>query len=188
MKSPNGLSGEQGFLLTTVEDVVNWGFTRSTWPVTFGLACCSIEMMAFGTPRYDSARFGMEVFRASPRQSDLMIINGRVSHKMAPVVRRTYDQMADPKWVISMGACASSGGVFNNYAILQGADHIVPIDIYLPGCPPRPDALIYAVLELRKQIQSMHHLTKGGREKVARAVEEAALKATPLAQMKGLLA
>ena len=188
MKSPNGLNGEQGFLLTTVEDIVNWSFTRSTWPVTFGLACCSIEMMAFGTPRYDSARFGMEVFRASPRQADLLIVNGRVSQKMAPVVRRTYDQMADPKWVISMGACASSGGVFNNYAILQGCDHIVPVDIYLPGCPPRPDALIYSVLELRKQIQAGHHLTKAGRAAAARAAEEAALKATPTFEMKGLLA
>ncbi|MBP3222635.1 MAG: NADH-quinone oxidoreductase subunit B [Actinomycetaceae bacterium] len=189
MKSPNNLSSDQGFILTTVEDLVNWSFTRSTWPVTMGLACCSIEMMAFGgAPRFDSARFGMEVFRASPRQADLMLVNGRINQKMAPVVRDIYDQMADPKWVISMGACACSGGLFNNYAVVQGSDHVVPVDIYLPGCPPRPDALIYAVLELRKRIQADHHLTKAGREAAIRAAEEAALKATPTFEMKGLLA
>ncbi|MBE6483421.1 MAG: NADH-quinone oxidoreductase subunit B [Actinomycetaceae bacterium] len=180
--------GSQGVFLTTVESVVNWSITSSEWPVTMGLACCAIEMMAFGTPRFDASRFGMEVFRASPRQSDLMIVSGRVSQKMAPVVRDVYDKMADPKWVISMGACATSGGVFNNYAVVQGCDHIVPVDIYLPGCPPRPEMLIYAVLELRKQVKAQHHITKKGRLAAARAAEEAALAATPLLDMKGLLA
>ncbi|WP_182049493.1 NADH-quinone oxidoreductase subunit B [Changpingibacter yushuensis] len=180
--------GSSGILMTTIEDVANWSMTRSEWPVTMGLACCAIEMMAFGTPRFDSSRFGMEVFRASPRQSDLMLISGRVSQKMAPVVRDIYDQMADPKWVISMGVCASSGGMFNNYAVVQGADHIVPVDIYLPGCPPRPEMLINAVLELRKQVQSTYKITKKRRAAVARAAEAAALEATPILEMKGLLA
>ncbi|MFT0847440.1 NADH-quinone oxidoreductase subunit B family protein [Actinomycetaceae bacterium L2_0104] len=180
--------GSQGFFLTSVESVVNWSLTNSEWPVTMGLACCAIEMMAFGTPRFDSSRFGMEVFRASPRQADMLIISGRVSQKMAPVVRDMYDQMADPKWVISMGVCASSGGMFNNYAIVQGADHIVPVDIYLPGCPPRPEMLIYSILELRKQVKATHKLTKKARVAAARAAEEAALSATPIHEMKGLLA
>jgi NADH-quinone oxidoreductase subunit B len=124
-----------GFLLTTVENLAGYFRKASLWPVTFGLACCAIEMMATGTPRFDISRFGMEVFRASPRQADLMIVAGRVSQKMAPVVRQVYDQMAEPKWVLAMGVCASSGGMFNNYAIVQGVDHIVPVDIYLPGCP-----------------------------------------------------
>ncbi|MCF2705996.1 NADH-quinone oxidoreductase subunit B [Arcanobacterium haemolyticum] len=181
-------NGGQNFLLTSIEQVANWGVTRSQWPVTMGLACCAIEMMAFGTPRFDSSRFGMEVFRASPRQSDLMLISGRVSQKMAPVVRDIYDQMADPKWVISMGVCASTGGMFNNYAVVQGADHIVPVDLYLPGCPPRPEMLINAVLELRKQVQGSHKITKKRRLEAARAAERAALEATPIHEMKGLLA
>jgi len=145
-KLPNGI------LLTTVEKLVNWTRKSSFWPATFGLACCAIEMMATGAARYDLARFGMEVFRASPRQADLMIVAGRVSQKMAPVLRQIYDQMPEPKWVLSMGVCASSGGMFNNYAIVQGVDHIVPVDMYLPGCPPRPEMLIDAILRLHEKI------------------------------------
>src|ERR671917_591853 len=126
-----------GILLTSVEKLVNWTRKSSLWPATFGLACCAIEMMATGAGRYDLARFGMEVFRASPRQADLMIVAGRVSQKMAPVLRQIYDQMPEPRWVLAMGVCASSGGMFNNYAIVQGVDHIVPVDMYLPGCPTR---------------------------------------------------
>ncbi len=141
-----------GILLTSVEALVNWSRKSSLWPATFGLACCAIEMMTSGAPRYDLARFGMEVFRASPRQADLMIVAGRVSQKMAPVLRQIYDQMPEPKWVLSMGVCASSGGMFNNYAIVQGVDHIVPVDMYLPGCPPRPEMLIDAILKLHEKI------------------------------------
>ena len=143
-----------GVLLTTVEKLVNWSRKSSFWPATFGLACCAIEMMATGAARYDLARFGMEVFRASPRQADLMIVAGRVSQKMAPVLRQIYDQMPEPKWVLSMGVCASSGGMFNNYAIVQGVDHIVPVDMYLPGCPPRPEMLIDAILRLHEKIMA----------------------------------
>ena len=177
-------AGSQGVFLTSVEAVANWAVTNSQWPVTMGLACCAIEMMSFGTPRFDAARFGMEVFRASPRQADLMIVSGRVSHKMAPVVRDIYDKMTDPKWVVSMGVCASSGGMFNNYAIVQGCDHIVPVDVYLPGCPPRPEMLI----ELREQVKRNRKLTKGAREAAARAAEKAALAAPDIHAMKGLLA
>jgi NADH-quinone oxidoreductase subunit B len=174
-----------GFMLTSVEMLAGYMRKSSFWPATFGLACCAIEMMTTGAPRYDLARFGMEVFRASPRQADLMIVAGRVSQKMAPVVRQVYDQMVEPKWVLSMGVCASSGGMFNNYAIVQGVDHIVPVDIYLPGCPPRPEMLINAILELHKQIQ---HMPLGvNRENAAKAAEAAALAATPTSQMKGLL-
>ena len=141
-------------LLTTVEKLVNWTRKSSFWPATFGLACCAIEMMATGAARYDLARFGMEVFRASPRQADLMIVAGRVSQKMAPVLRQIYDQMPEPKWVLSMGVCASSGGMFNNYAIVQGVDHVVPVDMYLPGCPPRPEMLIDAVLKLHEKVMA----------------------------------
>jgi NADH-quinone oxidoreductase subunit B len=141
-------------LLTTVEKLVNWTRKASFWPATFGLACCAIEMMSAGGPRYDLGRFGMEVFRASPRQADLMIVAGRVSQKMAPVLRQIYDQMPEPKWVLSMGVCASSGGMFNNYAIVQGVDHIVPVDMYLPGCPPRPEMLIDAILKLHEKIMA----------------------------------
>ena len=175
-----------GFLLTTIENAAGLMRKTSVWPATFGLACCAIEMMAVGTPDYDIARFCMERFAATPRQADLMIVAGRVSQKMAPVVRQVYDQMANPKWVLSMGVCASSGGMFNNYAIVQGVDHIIPVDIYLPGCPPRPQMLINAILELHEQIRR----TPLGvnREAAARAAEEAALIATPTHQMKGLLA
>jgi NADH-quinone oxidoreductase subunit B len=142
-----------GILLTSVEKLVNWTRKSSLWPATFGLACCAIEMMSTGAPRYDLGRFGMEVFRASPRQADLMIVAGRVSQKMAPVLRQIYDQMMAPKWVLSMGVCATSGGMFNNYAIVQGVDHVVPVDMYLPGCPPRPEMLLDSILRLREKIQ-----------------------------------
>ena len=136
-----------------LEKVVNWARKNSVWPATFGLACCAIEMMMTVAPRHDLARFGMEAFRASPRQADLMIVAGRVSQKMAPVLRQIYDQMPEPKWVISMGACASCGGMFNNYAILQGVDQIVPVDIYVPGCPPTPEILMSGIFQLHRQIQ-----------------------------------
>ena len=139
-------------VLTNVEKVVQWARRSAIWPVTFGLACCAIEMMAMSCGRYDIARFGAEVFRGSPRQSDLMIIAGRLSRKMAPVLRRIYDQMPEPKWVISMGACATSGGVFDNYAIVQGVDKVVPVDVYIPGCPPRPEMLIHAVMMLQEKV------------------------------------
>ena len=142
-----------GILLTSVEGLVNWARKTSMWPATFGLACCAIEMMTSGGPKYDLARFGMEVFRASPRQADLMIVAGRVSQKMAPVLRQIYDQMTNPKWVLSMGVCATSGGMFNNYAIVQGVDHIVPVDMYLPGCPPRPEMLLDSILRLHEKVQ-----------------------------------
>jgi NADH-quinone oxidoreductase subunit B len=139
-------------LTTTVDRALSWARSSSIWPATFGLACCAIEMMHAATPRYDIARFGAEVFRATPRQADLLIVSGRVSQKMAPVLRRIYDQMLEPKWVISMGACASSGGVFNNYAIVQGVDKVVPVDVYVPGCPPRPEGLIEGILVLQRKI------------------------------------
>src|SRR3954462_14646939 len=142
-----------GFLLTTVAKVINTQRKNSLWPATFGLACCAIEMMQVGGGRCAIARFGMERFSATPRQADLMIVAGRVIQKMAPVVRPVYDQMPNPKWVIAMGVCASSGGMFNNYAIVQGVDHIIPVDIYLPGCPPRPQMLLNAIIELHQQIQ-----------------------------------
>ena len=175
-----------GVLLSSVEQLVGYVRRNSLWPATFGLACCAIEMMAIGAGRYDIARFGMETFRASPRQADLMIVAGRVSQKMAPVLRQIYDQMPNPKWVISMGVCASSGGMFNNYAILQGVDHVVPVDIYLPGCPPRPEMLIDAILKLHDQIQN----TKLGVNRVNEIVEQEriALRAQSLTEMKGLLA
>ena len=142
----------RSLLITTVEKAIAWARSSSIWPATFGLACCAIEMMHTVTPRYDIARFGAEVFRASPRQADLMIVSGRVAQRMAPVLRRIYDQMLEPKWVISMGACASTGGVFNNYALVQGVDKVVPVDVYVPGCPPRPEGLLEGILVLQKQI------------------------------------
>lgn len=142
-----------GVFTTTVNQLVNWGRANSLWPALFGLACCAIEMMATSASRWDLARFGSEVYRASPRQSDLMIVAGRVSVKMAPVIRQIYDQMPDPKWVIAMGACASTGGVFNNYAVVQGVDQIVPVDVYVPGCPPSPDMLMYGFTMLQDKIR-----------------------------------
>jgi NADH-quinone oxidoreductase subunit B len=143
-----------GILLTTVEKAVNWSRKSSLWPLGFGLACCAIEMMSTFASRYDLARFGMEVMRPSPRQADLMIVAGRLSVRMAPIMRQLYDQMPNPKYVISMGACASTGGVFNNYAIVQGVDKVVPVDIYIPGCPPRPEQLIDGIMKLRDRIDS----------------------------------
>jgi NADH-quinone oxidoreductase subunit B len=144
-----------GIMLTSVEKLAGYARKNSVWPATFGLACCAIELMATGGPRHDLARFGMERASNTPRQADLMIVAGRVSQKMAPVLRQIYDQMSNPKWVISMGVCASSGGMFNNYAIVQGVDHLVPVDIYLPGCPPRPEMLIDAIVKLHDKIQNM---------------------------------
>ena len=144
---------EGAVLTTTLEKMVNWSRQYSPWPLLFGLACCAIEMIHAGVSRHDISRFGAEVFRASPRQADIMIVSGRISQKMAPVVKRLYEQMPEPKWVIAMGACASSGGMFNNYAIVQGADKIIPVDVYVPGCPPRPEALLYAITRLQKKIE-----------------------------------
>jgi NADH-quinone oxidoreductase subunit B len=141
--------GAHGFLLTKLE---SWSRQKSLWPVTFGLACCAIEMISTSAARFDIARFGSELFRPSPRQADLMIVSGRVSQKMAPVLREIYDQMPDPKWVIAMGDCASCGGIFNNYAIVQGVDKIVPVDVYIPGCPPRPEALLDGIIKLQERV------------------------------------
>ena len=146
---------EKNFLVTTVDYVFNWARKSAIWPMTFGLACCAIEMIAASTSRFDIARFGSEVFRPSPRQSDLMIVSGTVTLKMAPVVKRIYDQMPEPKWVMSMGACSSVGGPFNTYAVLQGVDRIVPVDVYVVGCPPRPENLFYGLLRLQDKIDQM---------------------------------
>lgn len=150
----DGLGGlDHNFVTARIEDLVKWARSRSSWAASFGLACCAIEMMGTGASHYDISRFGMEVFRASPRQADIMIVAGRVSQKMAPVLRQVYDQMMEPKWVISMGVCASSGGMFNNYAIVQGVDQIVPVDVYAPGCPPTPETLIHAIETLHQLIE-----------------------------------
>ena len=143
-----------GIRLLPLQRAVQWARTRSMWPLTFGLACCAIELMATGASHYDLSRFGMEYARPTPRQADLMIISGRLTRKMAPIVRRLYEQMADPKWVIAMGDCASTGGIFNNYAIVQGADEIVPVDVYIAGCPPRPEAVLHGILTLYQRIFS----------------------------------
>jgi NADH-quinone oxidoreductase subunit B len=169
---------EQRVGLTTLAKAVAWAQTNSMWPDTFGLACCAIEMMSIVGSRYDIARFGMEPFRGSPRQADLLIVSGRVSHKMAAPLRQIYDQMLEPKWVIAMGACASSGGMFNNYAIVQGVDHIVPVDIYLPGCPPRPEMLLDAIVKLHDKIQNMK--LGANREKQITELEQARLRRLPL--------
>ena len=176
---------QHNFLTGRMEDLVKWARRNSVWPATFGLACCAIEMISVGAADYDISRLGMEVFRGSPRQADLMIVAGRVSQKMAPVLRQIYDQMAEPKWVLAMGVCASSGGMFNNYAIVQGVDHVVPVDIYLPGCPPRPEMLLYAILKLHDKIQEM---PLGVNREVAIAeAEQAALAARPTIELRGLL-
>ena len=165
------LEGKVG--LTTLEKAVAWSQTKSMWPDTFGLACCAIEMMSIVSSRYDVARFGSEVFRSSPRQADLLIVSGRVSHKMAAPLRQIYDQMLEPKWVISMGACASSAGMFNNYALVAGADKFLPVDVYVPGCPPRPEALAYGFTKLQRMIEQDPEL--GWRERYkAKGTEEVA--------------
>jgi NADH-quinone oxidoreductase subunit B len=169
-----------GVMLTTVEGLVGYMRKAAFWPATFGLACCAIEMMTFGAPR-----FGMEVFRPSPRQADLMIVAGRVSNKMAPVLRQIYDQMAEPKYVLAMGVCASSGGMFNNYAIVQGVDHVVPVDMYLPGCPPRPEMLFDAVLKLHDQVK--HQKLGVHRKREIDQLEQEALEAIPTSAQKGLM-
>ena len=174
-----------GVILTSVEQIAGYVRKGSLWPASFGLACCAIEMMATGAGRYDLARFGMEVFRGSPRQADLMIVAGRVSQKMAPVLRQIYDQMPSPKWVLAMGACSSSGGMFNNYAIVQGVDHVVPVDVYLPGCPPRPEQLIDAILEIHEKIQ--HTKLGKQRDREVAELELEALTATPTILQKGLM-
>lgn len=146
--------GNLGVVTTTLEAAINWGRTKSMWPMLFGLACCAIEMMSTQASNYDLSRFGMELMRPSPRQSDLMIVAGRVTRKMAPVLRQLYDQMPNPKYVLSMGDCASCGGVFNNYAIVQGVDEIVPVDVYVAGCPPRPEQLIHGIMTLHEKIKT----------------------------------
>ena len=167
-----------GFLLTTVEKVAGYARKSSVWPATFGLACCAIELFSAGGPRWDLARFGMERASATPRQADLMIVAGRVSQKMGPVLRQIYDQMSEPKWVISMGVCASSGGMFNNYSIVQGVDHIVPVDIYLPGCPPRPEMLLDSIVKLHDKIQNMK--LGVNRQRQITELEQARLRRLPL--------
>ncbi len=153
-----GKTGAVGVAVARLEDLINWGRAYSIWPLLFGLACCAIEQISAGMSRFDIARFGAEVFRASPRQADLLIVSGRVSNKMVPVIKRLYDQMSDPKWVIAMGDCASCGGPFSNYAIIQGVDKILPVDVYVPGCPPRPEALFYALTMLQQKIKAEEKL------------------------------
>ena len=173
---------EKNFLISTVDYVFNWARKSALWPMTFGLACCAIEMIASSTSRFDIARFGSEVFRPSPRQSDLMIVSGTVTLKMAPVVQRIYEQMPDPKWVISMGACSSVGGPFNTYAVLQGVDKIVPVDVYVTGCPPRPENLFYALLKLQDKIDTMTIARKPTAVRLEENMVEAFKKQVMIAQ------
>jgi NADH-quinone oxidoreductase subunit B len=150
--------GSENFLLTTIDDIIDWGRSNSIWPLTFATSCCGIEMMACGAPRHDFARFGIEVYRASPRQADVIVVAGTIVQKMAPVLKRLYDQMSEPKYVIAMGACAVSGGPFyyNNYHVVRGVDQVIPVDVYIPGCPPRPEALLYGVMQLQRKIKLAH--------------------------------
>jgi NADH-quinone oxidoreductase subunit B len=185
---------ESNVLTTTVDKFFNWARKSSLWPMQFGLACCAIEMMAVLDPRHDMARFGAEVFRATPRQADLMIVSGTVTEKMAPIVRRLWDQMPDPKWVMAMGSCATCGGPYDTYAVTQGVDRLIPVDVYIPGCPPRPEALMWGLIELQKKIEKMHILRKGGeaydfaraavRDSLRPAHEGPALRAEQAAQLK----
>ena len=149
----------EGFFTTTVEAMINWSRKNSVWPMPLGISCCAIEMMAFAGPRFDVARFGSEVFRFSPRQCDLLIVAGTVTYKMAKVVRKIYDQMPDPKWVMSMGACASSGGMFRSYSVVQGIDQFLPVDVFVAGCPPRPESVVLALMEIQKKIGKSHPLS-----------------------------